>query len=376
MEDANWLLVEGELGSEELTMVDPDTGECFFARQKKDVWNEYAVYDKDAWWSERWELQRVVRRVMPGSRVAQCLRVRVAKQVKIRRFDGGVAQVHGVQRCGSVWLCPVCAARIAEERRRELAQGLANHEGGVAMVTYTIPHREKHGLFELVHGLCHAMRAVGGGDAMGCLRRETACVGTVRGLEVTHGPHTGWHPHFHELWFTGKGSKREALETVLPDRWAAACRRAGLGTPGRHGVWVSIVRSGEEEQAVDYITKWGADRELAKSVVKRGKPGRDSPWDLLRRAAKGEGKAEELFQEYGEGIKGRHQLQWGRGLRARLGVGSGGEEGPEWLEDVVLAQGLWGKLEAAGLGGAVLRLARKDGAELKEFLSNVMKWAL
>ena len=376
MEFENIVLLEGTLGSPELVLIDTDTGECFHARQKKDDWTRYDLYDKDAWWSERWALQRVVRRVLPGSRVSTCLRVQTARRVLVRRFEDSVAQLVGVRTCGSVWLCPVCAARIAEKRRRELAQGLAKHDGRVVMVTYTVPHRAEQGLFELVNRLCKAAGRARGGREMTRLRRETGCVGTVRALEVTHGVRAGWHPHLHELWFVGRGAKRDALDTVLPERWAAACRQAGLGVPGSRGVWVSEVRAGDEVQASRYMTKWGIDRELAKSVVKRGKAGRAGPWDLLRRAAKGDVKAEELFREYEAGTKERSQLRWSKWLRARLGVENSGGDGRERVEDVVLVPGLWHELEAAGLGGATLRLARKDGGEMKEFLSNVMKWVL
>ena len=40
-----------------------------------------------------------------------------------------------VQRCGSIWICPVCAKQITEKRREELKNGIdrwkTNHNGAV-----------------------------------------------------------------------------------------------------------------------------------------------------------------------------------------------------------------------------------------------------
>lgn len=55
----------------------------------------------------------------------------------------GRAFFQGVETCGSVWHCPVCAPKIAEKRRVEVGQAIERHfaDGGMAiMVTLTIPH--------------------------------------------------------------------------------------------------------------------------------------------------------------------------------------------------------------------------------------------
>ncbi|MFM9718814.1 hypothetical protein ACKI15_46290, partial [Streptomyces galilaeus] len=59
----------------------------------------------------------------------------------------------GLAVCGSVWSCPVCAAKIQERRRVEIAQGFdwayANNKK-IIMVTFTIPHYVNQRLAELI----------------------------------------------------------------------------------------------------------------------------------------------------------------------------------------------------------------------------------
>jgi hypothetical protein len=59
------------------------------------------------------------------------------------RPEGRRAGIEGLVTCGSVWLCPVCAAKVAAKRAEELATVLdaVHAAGGSAfMLTLTIRH--------------------------------------------------------------------------------------------------------------------------------------------------------------------------------------------------------------------------------------------
>lgn len=84
--------------------------------------------------SERKKRRRLVYELREGlrqlstSRVAGCGRKRIAPEVEVVRStverEGGGTYHHayfrGLQRCGSVWECPVCALQIRAERASEL----------------------------------------------------------------------------------------------------------------------------------------------------------------------------------------------------------------------------------------------------------------
>ena len=80
--------------------------------------------------AERYACQAVARKALPGERVSMCLRfrnnsseVQVWKHKKTAKaFYGGLVV------CGSVWLCPICAAKISERRRIELQKAFVSVE--------------------------------------------------------------------------------------------------------------------------------------------------------------------------------------------------------------------------------------------------------
>lgn len=73
-----------------------------------------------------------------------------------------------------------------------------------------------------------------------------------------------------------------------------------------------------------YVSKWGIEDEMTKSQAKRGKRHGLSPWGLLRAVLDGNAPeiapepAAALFRLYAHAFKGRHQLLWSKGLRAKL----------------------------------------------------------
>lgn len=67
-------------------------------------------------------------------------------QVLVKKTPEGRGFFSGLQSCGSVWACPVCAAKIRQARADELeganaAWLAAGH--GIEMITLTIPHRRR-----------------------------------------------------------------------------------------------------------------------------------------------------------------------------------------------------------------------------------------
>ena len=93
----------------------------------------------------RWALQAEARAILPNERVAECLRA-------INPMSLGVQVLHSTEHqiahykslivCGSVWMCPLCAAKISERRRDELERAVTHHveQGAVYMATYTVSH--------------------------------------------------------------------------------------------------------------------------------------------------------------------------------------------------------------------------------------------
>lgn len=236
------------------------------------------------------------------------------------------ASYGGLVTCGSVWACPICAAKIQERRRGEIEQGIAAMKAQgyePLMVTFTFSHRSWHRLGDLVLQQADAFKRLRAGRQWQEFVRSIGFAGLVRSLEVTHGAN-GWHPHTHELWFAEPGQCTLKLKARLAQLWARACNRAGLlddvGDPAFACYSVDVrgdVDSGDYLAKQDDSRRWGIAHEVAKATSKQGRAKGVHPHHFLIRNAAGDPA---LFVEYVNAMKGRRQLFWSHGLKARCGV--------------------------------------------------------
>ena len=103
---------------------------------------------------QRFALQSVARSILPTSRTAKCMRIRTGRtDVQVWKSKAHhTTSYGGLQTCGSVWACPVCAAKIAERRRVELLDAMEMHKaqgGVVSLLTLTTPHQRGDNLAAL-----------------------------------------------------------------------------------------------------------------------------------------------------------------------------------------------------------------------------------
>ena len=276
---------------------------------------------------ERFALQSVARDILPTSRTAKCLRIRAfGCDVQVwRSLEHKTASYAGLQTCGSVWTCPVCAAKIAERRRLEIQDAMAQHRaqgGEVHLLTLTTPHTRFDVLAELLERQAKALQSFLRDRKVKAVFKEMGYLGQIRAWEGTHGrkgTNNGWHPHFHFLQFVqAKADAAQLLDwkTRLYLRWDAYCQKAGLGSPSfAHGIDLQ-----DGKQASNYVSKWGLEDEMTKAHIKKGKAGGETPFDLLRAvlADKTDKQAAALFKEFAECFKGKRQLSWSNGLKARF----------------------------------------------------------
>lgn len=264
---------------------------------------------------ERWHLQSVSRGFLPEHRVGTCLRRLQPLSSTVRVFKSHEkCHYGGLMVCGSIWVCPVCAAKISEHRRMDLQQGIETWKGlggSVLLITHTVPHYGFQPLKFVLQGFGKGRRLQLNRKPFKGLTKRIGLAGTVRALEVTHGDN-GWHVHDHELFLLRPGSTVNLLELQgeLLAQWQDACESAGLDRPNLHGISVQ-----DGNYAAKYASKWGMDCELTKSHLKRGREENFTPWDLLRFGKR------DLFREYAKAFKGKRQLVWSKGLRDLLGLG-------------------------------------------------------
>lgn len=295
-------------------------------------------------------LQDQSAKLLPKERVCNCLKKRIDKnknrEVKYNEIREK-AHWSNVQRCGSVWICPVCAKQITEKRRDELKRGIELWKSGVVniffdfpdknfvgpvipdveylrgdvlLLTLTFSHSVKDALKTLLERQKKALKIFHETTKVQDIFKKIGVKYKIKGLETTYGQN-GWHPHNHFLLLVNSpGVDFNSVRDELTMLWIKACTKAGLSAPSMtHGL---DIRNGT--YASEYVAKWGLDYEMSKGHVKKGRNGGYTPFDLLQYSfldAEINGRtAKSLWQEFGIAIKGKRQLEWGRGLKALLGI--------------------------------------------------------
>jgi hypothetical protein len=200
------------------------------------------------------------------------------------------------------------------------------------LVTFTFPHKAWHNCFDLLKQQAKALEKMRRGNAWDVVKKKVGFIGLIRCLEVKYGSN-GWHPHTHEVWIVSKDCDADALFENIKKRWKNACVKAGLLTPDKfeafdkHGVDLIDNACTSEylaKQNNDYLDDikanrhWGTDREIAQSFLKL--QGNLSPFGLLRKYVQGYKKAGSLFLDYSLAFKGKRQMLWSRGLKAKVGL--------------------------------------------------------
>lgn len=323
----------------------------------------------------RYQLQSVSRRLLPDyKRLGQCLRQPIpnTSHVLIKaRGDLLQARYGNLIRCGSVWVCPVCAATISEYRRHELVSliSVARSKGlAVYLETLTMRHHRWHKVGALLEALREAQRFMAAGrNGSVFFRDRFGFVGSVSALEVTYGAH-GWHPHIHNLLLIPHEEDSGAVAHYRRSRWLASLRRVGLD--GNEHAYRLDATNGA---VADYVSKWGhepahtpwgAESELSKAHLKRGRGGSLSPFQILE-LAQDDGEAASLYLDYANAFKGRNQLRWTPGLRQMIGLddlsddmiaaGAGDIEMPLLA---LLPHDAWRIIKSSDARGELLNVAR------------------
>jgi hypothetical protein len=243
----------------------------------------------------------------------------VSKKVGLHRHtQTGKYSFGGIETCGNVWVCKVCATKVTEKRRQELLKAYNKHLGDgyiVGLLTLTFPHTKQDDLLDLSLKEAKATKLFK--QRQGWKKFAKDIVGSIRGFEITHGSN-GWHLHSHHLVFFDKKKITSAefwrWEQGLYKAWQGACVTAGLPEPSpMYGVDLVFNATGE------YIAKWGLDLEMTKSHLKTGKKKSKTPFQLLVSEDEADN---ELFKEFADVFvkKRKQQLRWSNSLKAKFGI--------------------------------------------------------
>lgn len=264
------------------------------------------------------------------------------------------ARFTGVNTCGSVWTCPICAPIVQEGRRAEISLGMSGwlKEGGfVLMMTLTHPHEADLPLAEQLAKRKKAEQTFNNGATFKRFKTKCERAGHIRSLECTWGIDHGWHPHTHVLLFvkTNPLEGMSADELADPrlyrgiigemrDAWINACINAKLAKEGNRSDMEGVafqIQGGEK--AAEYVAKfgrderWGFSSELTATHAKTGRAAdvfgemHFTPFQMIAWAEAEEDQNNKAllkarFREYAECFTGKRAITWTPGLKDRLKI--------------------------------------------------------
>lgn len=332
----------------------------------------------------RYILQAAIQDLLPDERIAICLKMIVPGKNTVKvLYSERVHRAHygNLCICGSVWSCPVCASKITEKRRIELAEGLAGWQGGVLMGAFTLQHKRGDALNDLRALMAGTYRRMMQGKSWGLIKERFGIIGMITSSEVTWGQQSGWHPHRHALSLTREPVTVEDV-TVIEQTISRRFREmlSARGGFGNEDFAVRFSNGETPEGAASYVAKWGLAEELTKGAIKKGRDGNLSPFELVAWAiATDEKQPKELFKEYFYSYKGSNQLTYSRGLRKLLALKSLKSDlqlAEEQVEDAVviaeLAREAWAVICKQGKRGELLEVASSgNAAQVAEFLNSL-----
>jgi hypothetical protein len=290
--------------------------------------------------------------------------------------------------CGSIASCPVCSAKIRQGRAEEIDQALTLHleaGGGAVLLTLTVPHDRGTRLSDLWDAVSRSWAGIITGDHRKALREQHGVIGFVRAVEVTHG--AGWHPHLHVLLFTEAAldlDELRALHYFIAHRWRRRVVAMGLRAPDEHyGIRVLPVGPGQADLLGGYLTKAAdglqpASLEVARADLKQGPQRSRTPFEILEACGRGRSPRDrDLWVEWVVSSRGRHMIEFSRGLRTFLGLEERTDE--EMLAEVdeaetacAIAPSVWSGMLAVGMKDAGLdaidAAGREPGAGLAAFV--------
>ena len=256
------------------------------------------------------------------------------------------ASLSGVNTCGCVWACPVCARRVAMQRGLEIGYTIDEMQkmGYVPlMITLTARHTLADRLYGFKEKFKLAWRKFSQGNWKH-LKKKLQIKHSIKAVEVTRTYENGWHYHSHGIAFVHADVLKNLAEAELDNwqnkvtkSWLSSLRNEAVGLDGdfEHACHIAV----GENVKKDYLAKLGLSDEDTTNVEYELTSGHNKDykgrniWSILRSAAEDNEEDAQLYVEYVKAMSGDNWITYSNGLKALVNLDEMSDEQASQKED-------------------------------------------
>lgn len=337
----------------------------------------------------RYQAQKEIKSVLypflhdGNASILKCMTTHLKAVIELKRVAGfgtlGHASIDGMCHCHSYSSCPVDAPLIAVARRtqiRQLCYKAKKRDYELYFGTVTVRHSWTDSLISLLSALREAFQQFWRDRAV--KEALEPFIGRVTTLEIMFGFMFGFHPHFHLLFIGKRGIDCEAVRKILVGRLIAYYKKHGL--TANDDVALDLKPCADIE---DYLTKIPCELSLG-NVTKHGHGEHYTYFQLayLSSITKDKEKRKQIRERLAEhyfATKGRHFIQFSRGLLEMFGMKDFKDDSPRiqaYGEFPIVEGGCWSRLSYADKANITIAIEQSRWKDIYNILESkgVVYW--
>ena len=337
----------------------------------------------------RYQAQKEIKSVLypflhdDNASILKCMTTHLKAVIELKRVAGfgtlGHASIDGMCHCHSYSACPVDAPIIAVARRtqiRQLCYKAKKQDYELYFGTVTVRHSWADSLVSLLSALRGAFADFWSDRAV--KEAIKPFIGRVTTLEIMFGFDFGFHPHFHLLFVGQKGIDCKSLREILVGRLLAYYTKHGL--TAKDDIAFDLKPCSDIE---DYLTKIPCELSLG-NVTKHGHGEHYTFFQLayLSSITKDKEKRKQIrdrLAEYYFAAKGRHFIQFSRGLLETFGLKDFKDDSPKvkaYGEFPIVEGVCWSRLSHADKANIIIAIEQSRWRDVYKILElkGVVYW--
>ena len=197
-----------------------------------------------------------------------CRPIETNKDIDVVKGEKGNVYLTNLQKCGSIWICPVCLIKLNKHKLEWLKLTLDHHSKQnrkMSFNTLTIQHKRYSRLEDTMDLLQSVYKSVSENHRLKKIKKENK-IEYIYTMEITYGAN-GWHPHFHFLVVSkADNSSIKEYNQLFKSLYQKQIEKRGLLY--KEGVTIDIKSISNDKDIADYMTKQNAVYEITSNQNK------------------------------------------------------------------------------------------------------------